>query len=69
MSSINAVTGCNVQYQQVTGRSVQCLTVIGNTADFPSLILPVLPSDRSRLNVHAMLSPLFIAGLLRRLQE
>ena len=38
-------------------------------ADVQSLILPILPSDRSRLNVHAMLSPLFISGLLLRLQE
>ena len=29
--------------------------------DFPSLILPILSSDRSRLNVHAMLSPLLMA--------
>ena len=36
-------------------------------ADFPSLILPILRSDSSRLNVHAMLSLLFIAGLLLRL--
>ena len=35
---------------------------------FPSLNLPRLPSDRSQLNVHAMLSPLDIARLLRRLQ-
>jgi hypothetical protein len=35
---------------------------------FPSLDLPRLPSDRSRVNVHAMLEPLHIARLLRRLQ-
>ena len=35
---------------------------------FPSLNLPRLPSDRSRVNVHAMLEPLHIARLLRRLQ-
>ena len=35
--------------------------------DFPSLQLPQLPSDRSRLDVHAMLRPLDIARLLRRL--
>ena len=35
---------------------------------FLSLNLPRLPSDRSRINVHAMLSPLDIARLLRRLQ-
>jgi hypothetical protein len=34
---------------------------------FPSLDLPILPSDRSRLNVHAMLEPVHIARLLRRL--
>ena len=37
-------------------------------ADFPSLKLPILPADGSRLNVHTMLSPLLIAGLLWRLQ-
>ena len=31
MCGINAVPGCNVQYQQVTGGNVQCLTVVGNT--------------------------------------
>ena len=31
-------------------------------ADFPSLILPILPSDCSRLNIHAMLRLLFIAA-------
>lgn len=36
--------------------------------DFPSLQLPHLPSDRSHLDVHAMLRPLDIAYLLRRLQ-
>jgi hypothetical protein len=36
--------------------------------DFPSLQLPPLPSDRSRLDVHAMLRPDDIARLLRRLQ-
>ena len=36
--------------------------------DFPSLNLPPLPSDRSRLNVHAMLTPMHIAQLLRRLK-
>ena len=35
---------------------------------FTSLGLPHLPSDRSQLNVHAMLKPLEIAQLLRRLQ-
>jgi hypothetical protein len=34
---------------------------------FPTLGLPVLPSDRSRVDVHAMLEPLHIAQLLRRL--
>ena len=36
--------------------------------DFPSLGLPPLPSDRSHIDVHAMLSPLDIGRLLRRLQ-
>ena len=36
--------------------------------DFTSLDLPKLPSDRSRIDVHAMLTPLQIAALLRRLQ-
>ena len=36
--------------------------------DFRSLNLPHLPSDRSRLDVHAMLRPMDIAILLRRLQ-
>ena len=36
--------------------------------DFRSLNLPPLPSDRSRLDVHAMLRPMDIAILLRRLQ-
>jgi hypothetical protein len=36
--------------------------------DFPSLQLPPLPLDRSRLDVHAMLRPDDIARLLRRLQ-
>ena len=39
---------------------------------FPNLNLPPLPSDRhcslSRLNVHAMLNPIHIAQLLRRLK-
>ena len=35
---------------------------------FPSLGLPPLPSDRSHIDVHAMLSPLDIGRLLRRLQ-
>ena len=35
---------------------------------FPSLNLPILPSDRSRVNVHAMLEPAHIAQLLRRLK-
>lgn len=35
--------------------------------DFPSLGLPPLPSDRSRLDVHAMLRPVDIGRLLRRL--
>jgi hypothetical protein len=34
---------------------------------FPSLNLPHLPSDRSKVAVHAMLTPLHIAQLLRRL--
>ncbi len=34
---------------------------------FFTLGLPVLPSDRSRVDVHAMLEPLHIAQLLRRL--
>lgn len=33
-----------------------------------SLNLPKLPSDRSRIDVHAMLSPMHIAALLRQLQ-
>jgi len=36
--------------------------------DLKSLGLPNLPSDRSRVDVHAMLSPMQIAALLRRLQ-
>ena len=36
--------------------------------DFPSLGLPALPSDRNHIDVHAMLSPLDIGRLLRRLQ-
>ena len=36
--------------------------------DFLSLGLPPLPSDRSRLDVHAMLNPAQIANLLRRLK-
>ena len=36
--------------------------------DFPSLGLPPLPSDRSRLDVHAMLRPVDIGRLLRRLK-
>ena len=36
--------------------------------DFPSLNLPPLPSNRGRLNVHAMLTPMHIAQLLRRLK-
>ena len=35
--------------------------------DFSSLGLPLLPSDRSLLDVHAMLRPLDIGRLLRRL--
>jgi hypothetical protein len=35
---------------------------------FPSLGLPQLPSDRSRLDVHAMLRPVDIALLLQRLK-
>jgi len=35
---------------------------------FQSLNLPALPSDRSRIDVHAMLEPIHIAGLLRRLK-
>ena len=34
--------------------------------DFP--ILPSLPSDRSRVDVHATLAPIDIGRLLRRLQ-
>jgi len=40
----------------------------GNSRWFQSLGLPVLPSDRSRIDVHAMLKPIHIACLLRRLQ-
>jgi len=36
--------------------------------DFGSLGLPPLPSDRSRLNVHAMLRPIHISRLLQRLK-
>jgi hypothetical protein len=36
--------------------------------DFPSLNLPLLPSDRSRLDVHAMLRPADIARILQRLK-
>ena len=36
--------------------------------DFASLGLPPLPSDRSQMNVHAMLAPLDIGRLLRRLK-
>ena len=36
--------------------------------NFPSLNLPLLPSDRSRLDVHTLLSPMHIAHLLRRLK-
>ena len=38
--------------------------------DFPSLglRLPPLPSDRSRVDVHAMLAPIDIGRLLQRLQ-
>ena len=35
---------------------------------FPSLNLPMLPSDRSRIDVHAMLSPTAILLLLGRLE-
>jgi len=35
---------------------------------FQSLNLPALPTDRSRIDVHAMLKPIHIASLLRRLQ-
>ena len=35
---------------------------------FPSLNLPRLPGDRSRIDVHAMLKPAEVAGLLSRLQ-
>jgi hypothetical protein len=35
---------------------------------FPSINLPRLPLDRSKVDVHAMLTPLEIALLLRRLQ-
>ena len=34
---------------------------------FPSLDLPALPSDRSKVDVHAMLNPMHIAKLLRGL--
>ena len=34
---------------------------------FSSLDLPALPSDRSKVDVHAMLNPMHIAKLLRRL--
>ena len=40
----------------------------GKKGWFQSLNLPVLPSDRSRIDVHAMLMPIHIACLLRRLQ-
>ena len=36
--------------------------------DFPSLDLPKLPSDSSKINVHALLTQIHIAALLRRLQ-
>ena len=36
--------------------------------DFPSLGLPPFPSDRSRVDVHAMLAPIDIGRLLQRLQ-
>ena len=36
--------------------------------DFGSLVLPPLPSDRSRLDVHAMLRPIHISRLLQRLK-
>jgi len=36
--------------------------------DFGSLGLPPLPSDRSRLDVHAMLRPIHISRLLQRLK-
>ena len=36
--------------------------------DFLSLGLPPLPSDRSELNVHAMLKPAQIANLLQHLK-
>jgi hypothetical protein len=35
---------------------------------FPTINLPPLPLDRSTVDVHAMLTPLEIANLLRRLQ-
>ena len=35
---------------------------------FPTINLPPLPFDRSTVDVHAMLTPLEIANLLRRLQ-
>ena len=35
---------------------------------YPSINLPLLPLDRSKVDVHAMLTPLEIALLLRRLQ-
>ena len=39
-----------------------------HACNFPSLNLPPLPSDRSRIDVHAMLNPMHIAHLLRRLK-
>ena len=47
------------------GRSASAAISADN---FPSLNLPPLPSDRSRLDVHTLLSPMHIAHLLRRLK-
>ena len=38
-----------------------------HTDQFASLALPLLPSDRSDIDIHSMLGPLEIALLLRRL--
>ena len=35
---------------------------------FPTLDLPLLPLDPSKVDIHSMLKPIHIARLLRRLQ-
>jgi hypothetical protein len=59
------------------GRHIQLLYLAKKVANFlheyhdhhfPRLDLPKLPSDRSKVDVHAMLEPLHIAQLLRRLK-